>query len=139
MTNVPPYSIFSASSELLVTLAVFYVVWKGWRGDFRRGLLAAVLVFEVAFNVSYMAYRLFWDTDGLEDIPNWLGSVAAVHGILSLMMLLFLFFIAAMAWRDRERGENFFRATPSLVWLFVVLWTISVLTGELVFVVMYLV
>src|SRR5687767_7320604 len=76
VAGIPPYSIFSATTEVLVTAAVFYVVWKAWHGDFRRALLVSVLVFEVLFNVSYMAYRMFWDTDGLEDIPDWLGSVA---------------------------------------------------------------
>lgn len=138
MADIPPYSIFSATTEVMVTAAVFYVIWKAWRGDFRRGLLVGVLVFEVAFNVSYMAYRMFWDTDGLDEIPNWLGSVAAGHGILSLLMLFLLFFITAMAWRDNERGQNFIRDYPAMTWFFLAVWTLSVVSGELVFAVMYL-
>src|SRR5687768_15638504 len=117
MTEIPPYSIFSATTELLVTAVVFYVIWKAWHGDFRKALLVGVLVFEILFNVSYMAYRMFWDTDGLEDIPNWLGAVAAGHGILSLLMLLLLFFITAMAWHDAKRKENFIRDNPVMTWI----------------------
>ena len=138
MADIPPYSIFSATTEVLVTVAVFYVFWKAWHGDFRRGLLVGVLAFEVLFNVSYMAYRMFWDTDGLEEIPPWLGSVAAGHGILSLLMLLLLFFITAMAWNDNERRENFIRDNPIMTWIFLSVWTLSVVSGELVFGVMSL-
>jgi hypothetical protein len=136
----PPYSIFSASSELLVTAAVAYVVWRGWRhGDFRRGLLVCVLAFEALANISYMAYRLAVPSQGLQDAPAWIGGVAALHGILSLGMFLFLGFIAAMAWRDAERGENFFAESPGTVLLFSVLWGISIVSGEFLFVRLYLV
>jgi hypothetical protein len=136
---IPAYSIFSASSELLVTAAVFYVVWKAWHGDFRRGLLVSVLVFEAAANISYMAYRTIAPSSPLHDEPGWLTTTAILHGILSLAMFLFLIFITAMAWRDNERGRNFFRDSPTTTWAFVGLWTASIVSGEFLFAALHLV
>jgi hypothetical protein len=139
MAAVPAYSAFSAVSELLVTAAVFYVLWRAAaRDDFRKGLLAVVLSFELLVNITYMAYRMVVPAHGAE-MPAWLGAVAALHGILSLAMFLALVFFAAMAWRDDARGENFFRDHPGTTWTFVALWSLSILSGEFLFVALYLV
>ena len=138
MASIPAYSIFSATSELLVTAAVFYVLWRAYaRDDFRRGLLATVLAFEFLVNITYMAYRMVVPAHGAE-LPSWLQATAALHGILSLGMFLALVFFAALAWRDDARGENFFRDHPGTTWTFVGLWTLSILSGEFLFVAMYL-
>lgn len=137
--EIPVYSIFSATSELLVTAAVLYVVWKGWHGDFRRGLLVCVLVFEAFVNVSYMAYRTVAPSSPLHDEPGWLTATAVLHGLLSLGMFLFLVFITFMAWHDKERGHNFFRDSPATTWSFVGLWTASIVSGEFLFVALYLI
>jgi hypothetical protein len=140
MASIPAYSIFSATSELLVTAAVFYVLWRAYaHNDFRRGLLVVVLAFEALVNISYMAYRMAIPSEGLANAPGWLTATAALHGILSLGMFLFLIFLAAMAWRDDARGENFFRDHAGTTWTFVGLWMTSILSGEFLFVSLYLV
>lgn len=140
MAAIPAYSVFSATSELLVTAAVFYVLWRAYaRGDFRKGLLAVVLSFEALVNISYMAYRIVSPATPAEAMPGWLTATAAMHGILSLAMFLALLFFAAMAWRDDARGENFFRDHKGTTWTFVGLWTVSIVSGEFLFVATYLV
>jgi hypothetical protein len=139
MAAIPAYSMFSAASELLVTAAVFYVLWRAYaRADFRKGLLAVVLSFEALVNISYMAYRMVVPSDPA-GLPGWLQATAALHGILSLAMFLTLLFFAAMAWRDDARGENFFRDHKGTTWAFAGLWTVSIVSGEFLFVVTYLV
>lgn len=139
MAAVPAYSAFSAASELLVTAAVFYVLWRAVaRDDFRRGLLVVVLAFEAVVNISYMAYRMAVPSHAFAEAPGWLTATAALHGILSLAMFLFLVFLAALAWRDAERGENFFRDHRGTTWAFAGLWTLSVASGEFLFVAAYL-
>lgn len=139
MAAIPAYSVFSASSELLVTAAVFYVLWRAYaRDDFRKGLLVVVLSFEALVNISYMAYRIVSPATPAEDMPGWLTATAALHGILSLAMFLALLFFAAMAWRDDARGENFFREHKGTTWGFVGLWTLSIVSGEFLFVATYL-
>ena len=139
MAAIPAYSIFSAASELLVTVAVLYVVRRAYaHSDFRRGLLVVVLAFEAFVNISYMAYRMAVPSDGLAGAPHWLTATAALHGLLSLGMFLFLLFLAAMAWRDDQRGENFFREHAGTTWAFVGLWMLSVASGEFLFAALYL-
>lgn len=47
MATVPAFSVFSATSELFVTAAVYFVLWRAWRhDDFRGKLLAVTLAFE---------------------------------------------------------------------------------------------
>jgi hypothetical protein len=139
VASIPAYSIFSATSELLVTAAVFYVLWRAYaRDDFRKGLLVTVLAFEFLVNITYMAYRMVVPAHGTE-MANWLQATAALHGILSLGMFLALIFFTAMAWRDDARGENFFRDHPGTTWTFVGLWTLSILSGEFLFVAIYLI
>ncbi|MEA3190081.1 MAG: hypothetical protein QOD77_663 [Thermoplasmata archaeon] len=135
----PPYSTASAASELLVTAAVLYVVARAYRrGDFRRALIAIVLAFEVFANVLYMAYRMAVPTPPLAQAAGWLGGVAALHGILSLAMLLFLGILVALAWRDGERGTNTFRELKGTTWTFVGLWLVSVASGEFLYAALYL-
>jgi hypothetical protein len=139
MAAIPAYSMFSATSELLVTAAVFYVLWRAYaRDDFRKGLLVAVLAFEALVNISYMAYRIAVPA-AAGGLPGWLTATAALHGILSLAMFLALLFFAAMAWRDDARGENFFREHKGATWAFAALWTVSIVSGEFLFVATYLI
>lgn len=136
---IPPYSTFSATSELLVTAAVYYVVWKAYaHGDLRKGMLVTVLAFEAVVNISYMAYRFAVPNQALSGAPGWLTSVAVLHGILSLAMFIGLVFLAALAWRDDRTGGNFFREQAPVTWSFVGLWGVSVASGELLYVGFYL-
>jgi len=96
-----------------------------------------VLCFEAVANVSYMAYRLVVPARPA-GLPGWLVATAALHGLLSLVMLLALVFFAAMAWRDDARGENFFRDHAATTWAFVGFWGLSILSGEFLFVATYL-
>ncbi|HLF16301.1 MAG TPA: hypothetical protein VI796_02580 [Candidatus Thermoplasmatota archaeon] len=140
MAAVPAYSIFSASSELLVTAAVFYVLWRAYaRDDLRIGLLAVVLAFEAVVNIAYMAYRMAVPSEGLAGAPHWVTVTAALHGLLSLAMFLFLLLLAAMAYGEHKKGGNLFREQPGLMWSFAALWSLSVLSGEAIFVFAYLV
>lgn len=137
---VAAYSVFSAVSELFVTAAVFYVLWRGYaRNQFRGALLAIILAFETLVNVTYMAYRLAIPSDAAADGPEWLGPVGALHGILSLAMLIGLAFLGWLAAAHYKDGENFFREHKGTTWTFVGLWLVSILSGEFLFAMTYLV
>ena len=56
--TIPPFSIFSAISELFVTAGVIYVVRRNWnRQPFPFALFIVVSLFEALVNVMYMANR----------------------------------------------------------------------------------
>lgn len=130
---VSAFSGFSAVSELFVTAAVFYVLWQAWsRNDFRGGLLAVVLAFETFVNIAYMAVRIASPAPELHRSEGMMALLAG-HGILSLVMFAGLVGFAVEANRLHKAGRNLLRERPRSALGFVALWTLSVLSGELIF------
>ena len=128
---VSAFSHFSAFSELGVTAVVFYVLWRAWRhDDIRTGLLAVVLAFEVFVNVAYMVWRIAIPTVHLQTLPSWL---LAGHGVLSLLMLAGLIAFAVEAGRLRRQKRNLVREHPGQAVGFAILWTVSVASGEVIY------
>jgi len=137
--HIPPFSLFSAISELFVTAAVFYVVWRNWnRRPFPLPLFIAVALFEALVNVAYMATRASRASSGADTISTGMKIMFAAHGMLSLLAFLVFVVLAVYAWMDQRGGRWFFRERPALTWAFLVLWIVSVGSGETLFVLRYL-
>jgi hypothetical protein len=138
--QIPPFSLFSAISELFVTAAVFYVVWRNWnRKPFPLPLFIAVALFEAMVNVAYMATRASRASAGADTMSTGMKIMFAAHGMLSLLAFLVFVVLAVYAWLDQRAGRWFFRERPALTWAFLALWVISVGSGEVLFVIRYLV
>jgi hypothetical protein len=63
----------------------------------------------------------------------------AAHGTLSLLAYLVFVILAVFAWQDQRAGRFYFRERPALTWAFLAVWTVSVGSGEALFVLRYLV
>ena len=132
------YSTLSAVTELGVTAVVYTFIFTAYRRDvFRVGLIAFALTYEVLVNISYMTFRLFQTADGVEHSAA-MTRFLAFHGILSLVMFLGLVAFTIAAVREHKRGLNLFRQNPAMMWAFVFLWAVSILTGEAIYVLTYL-
>lgn len=130
-------STFSAVTELGVTAAVYAFLHGAYYHDrFRNGLLAFALTYEVLVNIAYMTFRLFQDSHA--EYPGWFSALLAGHGLLSLVMFLGLVAIFAMAAVLRRRGRNLFREQPQMTASFAVMWGLSILSGEAIYVYLYL-
>lgn len=140
MKNIPVFSIFSAVSELAVTAAVLYVIISNMHGQaLKWKLLLAVLVFEIFVNVGYMVYRashIAAETSAA--LSPMLRGLAGFHGALSLLMLLVLIQLSFLAYWQMQRGRQYFQEHKIVSVLFIIWWLISVLSGELFFVLRYL-
>ncbi len=125
---------FSAATELLVTAGVFYFFWRAIRfDDFRWPLIWITIGYETLFNITYMAVRLARH-DPAPDYPGWATLLLAGHGTLSLIMFLGLIAFVMVAFRQRHVGDlNVFRDHGSFTLLFIVLWTTSIVSGELIY------
>ncbi|MEA3203616.1 MAG: hypothetical protein QOI63_1295 [Thermoplasmata archaeon] len=133
MAQVPAFSAFSAASELAVTAAVFYVLWRAWRhDDFRGALLAITLAFEACVNIAYMSIRLVSHAPALHASAA-MDLLLAGHGVLSLLMFVGLVLLAAEAFRLHKQGRNALRERPRATLGFAILWSVSVLSGEAIF------
>ena len=138
--SIPPFSIFSAISELFVTAAVFYMVRLNWtRRPFPLPLFIGVALFEAFVNVVYMASRASRASTGVDAISPAMKLFFAGHGILSLLAYLVFVILAVFAWQDQRAGRFYFRDRPVLTWAFLIVWAVSVGSGEVLFVLRYLV
>ena len=137
---IPPFSIFSAVSELAVTAGVVWLIWLNWmRRPFPLALLLAVALFEAFVNVTYMAQRASRAATGADMISPGMKVLFAAHGMLSLLAYLTFVILAVFAWQEQRAGRWFFRERPALTWTFLAVWTVSIASGELLFVLRYLV
>jgi hypothetical protein len=141
--SIPPFSLFSAVSELLVTAGVLYVVRRNWtRRTFPFGLFIGVVLFEALVNVLYMANRAAVAASAApgtaEALPALMKVGFAAHGLLSLAAYLVFVVLGALAHQEQRAGRWFFRERPMLTRAFLVVWTVSIVSGEAIFVFRYL-
>ena len=133
--GIPAFSIFSAISELFVTALVLYVLVGNLRGrPFRWRLLGACLVFEVCVNVVYMIKRAAAaDTETV--MAGSLKALFAIHGILSLIMLVGLILVYMLSTFDVKAGRRtWIQQHPGWTVGFIALWLGAVGSGEYAFV-----
>lgn len=141
--HIPAFSVFSAVSELFVTAGVLFVVWRNWtRRRFPFAVFLAVALFEGLVNVMYMAGRASEASAAhaaAPALPVAMRIGFAVHGLLSLLAYLVFVVLGTLAHQEQERGRWFFRERPALTWSFLVAWMVSIVSGEVIFVLRYLV
>ena len=138
--NIPPFSLFSAISELFVTAGVLYAVIKAVRGgEFAKWLLGGVLLFELCVNIVYMTGRAS-EADRSVELSTGMKIFFAAHGTLSLLMFLALgiTYLWSLYGMSKE-GDNWYKSHPRGTWTLVFFWMVSVISGELIFVTRYLI
>ena len=142
MHAIPPFSIFSAVSELFVTAGVLYVIRRNWtRRPFPFALFLTVSLFEALVNVMYMANRSAAAAStaaGGESLPTGMKIAFAAHGLLSLVAYLVFVLLGVLAYQEFKGGRYFFRERAGLTWTFLVVWFISIGSGETLFALRYL-
>jgi hypothetical protein len=137
--NIPVFSLFSAVSEVFVTIVVLYTIILALRGGpFKRELLGATLLFELCVNIVYMTGRAS-AADASSTLSTGMKIFYAGHGILSLVMFVGLAIVYMLSLVDDSRGrEVWFRRRPAATYVFLFFWMVSVLSGEAIFVMTYL-
>ena len=86
-----------------------------------------------------MSTRTARAASGAEAVPAAMRLFFAAHGMISLLAYLVFVILGVFAWQDQRAGRWFFRDRPALTWTFLVVWTVSVVSGEVLFVLRYLV
>jgi hypothetical protein len=140
--DIPPFSIFSAISELFVTAGVLFVIRRNWtQRTFPFALFLTVALFEALVNVMYMANRSAAAAapDAAHTLSTGMKVFYASHGLLSLGAYLVFVVLGTLAHQEQRAGRWFFREHATLTWVFLVVWTISIVSGEAIFVLRYLV
>ena len=131
------FSTFSAISELFVTAAVFYVIFTNLKGrNFPWKLAVGVILFEFSVNMLYMIFRMQQQgTTG--DSSSAFVAFAAGHGFLSLLVFILFAVFCFLAYSGFKKGSFFFKENKTLTYVFISLWTISVVSGEVLYFINY--
>lgn len=136
MAVPPPFSTLSAATELLVTAAVAWFFYQAFRRQsYRFGIMTAALVYETVFNIAYMVSRLSaHEGTESEPRPGWYIGFIAFHGLLSLVMFVGLVALVIWAYMERRAGEAHpLGRHPRFSAVFLALWGVSILSGELIY------
>lgn len=132
--NIPTFSIFSAVSEVFVTIGVLYAIISVLRGKpLPKVALGIVLAFELCVNVVYMAGRAS-HADKSTEISQGMKLFYAFHGTLSLLMFVVLAAVYLLSLWDESSGrQNWFARHRVGSYVMIFFWMVSVISGELIF------
>ncbi len=131
--SAPAFSTFAAISEVFVTAGVFYVVFTNLNGrGFKWKLATTVILFEFFVNMLYMIFRMQQHTTS-SSLPARLVALAAGHGILSLLVFILFVVFSFLGYTAIKKGNHFFQDNKALTYSFLVLWTVSVVSGEVLY------
>ena len=138
--HIPAFSLFSAISELFVTAGVVYVIVRNWRRRrFSFPIFMTVVLFEAFVNVLYMSQRASQATSGAAALSPGMRLFFAIHGVASLFAFIVFVVLGVFAHQDQKKNVFYFRERPGLTWTFLVVWTASIVSGEVIFALRYLV
>ena len=139
MQPIPWFSTFTLFTEILVTAGVLYIFYQAkTKNIFHYKTAAAVLGYEILFNISYMASRTGGHIKSARFEQPWEIALAAFHGIFSLLMFLALLVFMALAWKNYKKGVNYFLVHKTLTGWFIGFWLLAVISGIVFYVVSYL-
>ena len=133
MNAIPWFSTFTVFTEAAVTIAILYVIYSGYfKNKFPIVVAVIALAYEILFNISYMASRLFTHEDSAQHPDSSFHiAIAIFHGTFSLVMFILLLVFMFFAWMGYRSGKNYFRLHKKLTIIFLVSWMIAVLSGFL--------
>ena len=126
------FSTFTAISEIFVTIGVFFVVLSNYRGKpFKWKLALGLCIFEFSVNMLYMVARM--SQGSTEGVAPAMAALYAIHGTLSLIVFIGFATLSALAYAEFRKGKSYFQSRPTLTKVFLIFWTISVGSGELIY------
>jgi len=134
--HAPLYSTIALLAELLVSLAIFYTIYQGYkRGKLPEKVAIGALVYEILFDISYMIYRLPTRESGAN--KSLITGLGIFHGTLSLFMLFGLIAFFVLAIKNYRRNVNYFLVHKRSMFVFLFFWSLSVVSGAVLYFVAY--
>lgn len=134
----PILSLITLFTELVVSLVVYYTLYKGYRHNkFPTKLAFTALAYETIFNISYMFSRVPAHAKAAKVTSPFLIVLAIVHGTLSLIMFVALVVFFVLAWKNYRKEVNYFYAHKKITFTFLFFWTFSIVSGVLFYLLEY--
>lgn len=136
--HAPLYSSITLFAELIISAIIYYSIYQGFKNNkFPQKLAGFALAYELIFNITYMAGRVPSHVKVAKIESPFIIALAAVHGILSLIMFIALIIFFILAWKHYKKGENYFSEHKNLTYTFLFFWTFSIVSGVLFYLVEY--
>ena len=127
--SIPIASTVTLVMEMIVGALIYLILYRGYvRNIFPSKLAFFAIGYEIVFNVGYMLYRTI-SVPSTAHLSPTLKMVAALHGILSLIMLIVVVVFFLRATKGYAQKINYFAVHKVKTFLFVFFWTISLLSG----------
>ena len=124
----PLYSTFALIAEPLVTTAVFYTFYQGYKNNkFPAKVAFGAIIYETVFNISYMFYKLPEHFSRFN--KAWYTALGAFHGILSILMFIGLIVFLLLANKNYKKDINYFKKHKYISVVFLVFWLIALFSG----------
>ena len=138
MESIPPFSMFSSLSEIVVTASLLYCIISNLRGKpLKTVLMGCTLAFEICVNVVYMLMRAA-EADQSTELSTGMKIYFALHGTLSLLMLLALIVTYVLSVIDLKDGRpTWFQRRAGFSWVLIGTWLLSIGSGEVIFLLRY--
>jgi hypothetical protein len=126
--HAPLQSNITLVAELFIAVVIFSIIYRAYFGNvFMKKLALFAIVYETIFNIGYMVLRSV--TKAQYVFSPSMKVVGALHGILSLVILIAVIILFVKASRADKRGENYFKMHPVVTILFSLGWIVSLLSG----------
>ena len=134
--HAPLYSTVALLAEILVSVAVLFVFYQGYkRNRLLEKIAIGTLIYETIFDISYMVYR---SSESKSHTHSALVTgLGVLHGTLSLAMFLGLIAFFVLAIKNYRRGVNYFFVHKRLTSAFLFFWMLSVVSGVLLYFIEY--
>jgi len=137
--QAPLYSTITFIAELFVSTAIYYSLYQGYKHNrFPLKLAAAAFIYEIIFNISYMAMQVPEHAKAARVESPFMIGLAIIHGVLSLIMFITLIIFFILAFRSYRKGVNYFKIHKIFTIIFTCFWTFSIISGILFYFVEYI-
>jgi hypothetical protein len=137
--QAPLYSTITLIAELFVSAAIYYSLYQGYKHNrFPVKIAAAALIYEIVFNISYMAMQVPAHAKAARVESPYIIVLAIIHGILSLIMFITLVIFFILAYNHYRHGVNYFKKHKIFTIIFLCFWTFSIVSGILFYFVEYI-
>ena len=105
--HAPLYSTIAVFAEILVSAAVFYTLYQGYKHNrLPEKVAIGAVVYEILFDISYMIYRLPARESGTN--KSLITALGIFHGTLSLVLFISLIIFFMLAIKNYRRNVNYF-------------------------------
>lgn len=135
--HAPLYSTIAVFAEILVSAAVFYTFYQGYKHNrLPEKVAIGAVVYEILFDISYMIYRLPARESGTN--KSLITGLGIFHGTLSLVLFISLIIFFVLAIKNYRRNVNYFLVHKRATSVFLICWSLAVISGIVLYFLEYL-